>query len=110
MLSILIPTYNYDCYDLVLELHRQATELNIEFEIIVADDCSNTELSRLQLINQLSNSKLIKPQHNLGRAKIRNFLADKSHYNYLLFLDSDSYPADNNFIKKYFSIICKLLR
>lgn len=101
MLSILIPTYNYDCYDLVAELHRQATELNIEFEIIVADDCSNTELSRLQLINQLSNSKLIKPQHNLGRAKIRNFLADKSHYNYLLFLDSDSYPADNNFIKKY---------
>ena len=91
MLSILIPTYNYDCYDLVYELHRQATELNIEFEIIVADDCSNTELSRLQLINQLSNSKLIKPQHNLGRAKIRNFLADKSHYNYLLFLDRNEF-------------------
>ena len=105
MLSILIPTYNYDCYDLVLELHRQATELNIEFEIIVADDCSKTELPRLHLINQLSNCQLIKPQHNLGRAKIRNFLANKSQYNHLLFLDSDSFPAHNNFIKNYIDFI-----
>lgn len=105
MLSILIPTYNYDCYDLVLELHRQATELNIEFEIIVADDCSKTELPRLHFINQLSNCQLIKPQHNLGRAKIRNFLANKSQYNHLLFLDSDSFPAHNNFLKNYIDFI-----
>lgn len=101
MLSILIPTYNYDCYDLVSELHRQASQLNIEFEIIVADDCSTSDLSKLPHINQLSNCQLIKPQHNLGRAKIRNFLADKSQYNHLLFLDSDSFPANNDFLKKY---------
>ena len=105
MLSILIPTYNYDCYDLVKELHRQAIECNIEFEIIVADDCSKTELPRLHLINQLSNCQLIKPQHNLGRAKIRNFLANKSQYYHLLFLDSDSFPAHNNFIKNYIDFI-----
>lgn len=105
MLSILIPTYNYDCYDLVLELHRQATELNIEFEIIVADDCSKTELPRLHLINQLSNCQLIKPQHNLGRAKIRNFLADQSRFNHLLFLDSDSFPTNNDFLKNYIELI-----
>ena len=105
MLSILIPTYNYDCYDLVTELHRQASELNIEFEIIVANDCSTTELPKLPLINQLSNCQLIKPQHNLGRAKIRNFLADKSQYNHLLFLDSDSLPAHNNFLKNYIELV-----
>ena len=105
MLSILIPTYNYDCYDLVKELHRQASQLNIEFEIIVADDCSKTEIPRLQLINQLSNCQLIKPQQNLGRAKIRNFLADKSQYNHLLFIDSDSFPANNDFLKKYIELI-----
>ena len=105
MLSILIPTYNYDCYDLVSELHRQASQLNIEFEIIVADDCSTSELSKLPHINQLSNCQLIKPQHNLGRAKIRNFLADKSQYNHLLFLDSDSFPANNDFLKKYIEYI-----
>lgn len=105
MLSILIPTYNYDCYDLVKELHRQASQLNIEFEIIVADDCSKTEIPRLQLTNQLSNYQLIKPQQNLGRAKIRNFLADKSQYNHLLFIDSDSFPANNDFLKKYIELI-----
>ena len=105
MLSILIPTYNYDCYDLVSELHRQASQLNIEFEIIVADDCSTSELSKLPHINQLSNCQLIKPQHNLGRAKIRNFLADKSQYNHFLFLDSDSLPAHNNFLKNYIELV-----
>ena len=105
MLSILIPTYNYDCYDLVKELHRQALECNIEFEIIVADDCSSSKLSKLQQITELSNCALIKPQHNLGRAKIRNFLADKSQYNHILFLDSDSFPASNNFLKNYIQFI-----
>ena len=107
MLSILIPTYNYDCYDLVKELHRQALECNIEFEIIVADDCSTTKLSKLQLIIELSNCHLIKPQQNLGRAKIRNFLADQSQYNHLLFLDSDSFPANDNFLKKQPPILIK---
>ena len=105
MLSILIPTYNYDCYDLVAELHRQASTLNINFEIIVADECSKTELPRLPLINQLPNCQLIKPQHNLGRAKIRNFLADQSRFNHLLFLDSDSFPANNDFLKNYVELI-----
>ena len=105
MLSILIPTYNYDCYDLVKELHRQALECNIEFEIIVADDCSSSKLSKLQQITELSNCHLIKPQQNLGRAKIRNFLADKSQYNHILFLDSDSFPASNNFLKNYIQFI-----
>lgn len=105
MLSILIPTYNYDCYDLVCELHRQALECNIEFEIIVADDCSNVKLSNLHRITELSNCQLIKPQQNIGRAKIRNFLAEKSQYNNLLFLDSDSFPASNEFLKKYIEFI-----
>ena len=31
MLSILIPTYNYDITHLVYELHKQATEAEIDF-------------------------------------------------------------------------------
>jgi glycosyltransferase involved in cell wall biosynthesis len=81
--------------------YKTVSGTNIEFEIIVADDCSTSNLSKLPHINQLSNCQLIKPQHNLGRAKIRNFLADKSQYNHLLFLDSDSFPANNDFLKKY---------
>ena len=38
-LSILIPTYNDDCYDLVEQLARQAAAIDeLEYEILVADD------------------------------------------------------------------------
>ena len=39
-LSILLPTYNCNCVKLVTELHRQCVESKVDFEIIVADDCS----------------------------------------------------------------------
>lgn len=43
MLSILIPTYNDDCYELVQALALQAKALNLaDWEIIVADDGSTT--------------------------------------------------------------------
>ena len=38
MLSILIPTYNYDCTQLVADLQQQAEQIGINYEIIVADD------------------------------------------------------------------------
>ena len=34
MLSILIPTYNYNVFSLVKELVDQTSKLNIDFEII----------------------------------------------------------------------------
>ena len=40
MLSILIPTYQYDCSRLVNDLHLQAQQLGVPYEIIVADDAS----------------------------------------------------------------------
>ena len=40
MLSILIPTYNYNVYPLVMELKSQADELDLSYEILVQDDAS----------------------------------------------------------------------
>ena len=40
MLSILIPTYNYDCSRLIRDLQAQAEQAGIDYEIIVADDAS----------------------------------------------------------------------
>ena len=39
-LSILIPTYNTLCVDLVRTLYEQAVKLSLTYEIIVADDGS----------------------------------------------------------------------
>ena len=45
MLSVLIPTYNYNAFSLVEELHRQLTLEAIIFEIICLDDGSNSVLN-----------------------------------------------------------------
>ena len=56
MLSILIPIYNYNAYPLVMELHKQCLECEIDFEILCQDDASKSLLnSENENINSLSN-------------------------------------------------------
>lgn len=102
MLSILIPTYNYDCHELVYELYKQSCKLNIPFEIIVADDASE-ELTKTsnRKINELPHCKYIELKENMGRARIRNFLGETSQYEYLLFMDCDGKVTHNNFLRNY---------
>lgn len=102
MLSILIPTYNYDCLGLVEELHRQAQTLSFPIEILVADDGSSEEFKRNnRKINRVSNCKFIELKENVGRAKIRNFLSEKAQYNLLLFIDSDAGLVKKDFLQNY---------
>ncbi len=110
MLSILIPSYNHDCYALVEQLHRQCTDTQITFEIIVGDDCSTTPLiNTQQIVSTLSHAQIIRPSHNLGRSAIRNFLAIHAHYENLLFIDADSLPANDNYIKNYLPHLGKIV-
>lgn len=105
MLSILIPTYNYDVRPLVLELQKQAEELNITYEIIVIDDCSNLFITENQLINSYKNCRFEILEKNSGRSAIRNLLAKKAKFDHLLFLDADTFPTKSNFILNYISCI-----
>jgi len=102
MLSILIPVYNYNIVDLVSELHRQAEEASISFEIIVMDDYSS-ELLRDQNkdVNKLSRVQFIELEKNIGRSRIRNKLASLASHSTLLFMDCDSEIADDKFIQRY---------
>ena len=103
MLSILIPTYNFDCTPLARELQRLITASGITAEVIVMDDASpclslrNANLA----INDLPQCRLVQLPHNVGIARIRNLLADEAQYDYLLFLDSDVYPVYDDFITRY---------
>jgi hypothetical protein len=101
MLSILIPTYNYNCFSLVLELKQQADELNFDYEICVQDDCSSLFIAENSEINELQNCSFEINSENLGRTKNRLLLIQKSKFDDLLFLDSDVFPKENDFIKKY---------
>ena len=107
MLSILIPTYDYSALTLVKELYCQCEAAAIVFEIIVLDDAStNIEiLNENRKINQISNCIFEQNDTNLGRARNRNKLAKKSKYDWLLFMDCDTFPKNKNFISKYINQI-----
>ena len=107
MLSILIPTYNYDTVQLVKELHNQALKESIEFEIIVSDDasCNADIIERNKEILQLTNGQFYQNDINLGRGPNRNKLCEKANYDWILLLDCDNIPTSNLFIKKYVECI-----
>ncbi|MRX40075.1 glycosyltransferase [Flavobacterium sp. LC2016-23] len=101
MLSILIPTYNYTIYPLVLELHKQCAGLGIAFEIIAMDDASTIAAAENEKINTLEYCYYEILSNNIGRSKIRNLLAGRANYNWLLFLDADVFPKNKDFISNY---------
>ncbi|MDD5150780.1 MAG: glycosyltransferase [Flavobacterium sp.] len=101
MLSVLIPTYNYNVFPLVSELQKQCLECKIEFEILCQDDSSNTfELENLK-VNHLENCNFSKNDSNLGRGININFLSEKSKFNWLLIMDCDTFPTQKTFIQNY---------
>ena len=102
-LSILIPTYNDECYTLVSSLQQQAASLGISYEIIVADDGSSdkTVIARNRAINTLPQCRYLERPQNSGRAAIRNFLAQEAQYEWLLFIDSDMVVCREDYIKQY---------
>ncbi len=110
MLSVLIPIFNYDVNPLVTELDHQLTQADIPYEIILADDCSDNSDYRERNANlsQLGNVQYIQNQRNMGRAKIRNLLAGKAQYPYLLFIDCDAMVGNKDFIIKYIDAIEKM--
>ena len=100
MLSILIPCYNFNIHNLVKDLWKQGKLLKINFEIICIEDGSsemflNHNIKNLQYVNYIVN------QENIGRSKIRNLLAKKAKFNWLLFIDCDSKINDNKFLSNY---------
>jgi cellulose synthase/poly-beta-1,6-N-acetylglucosamine synthase-like glycosyltransferase len=102
MLSILIPIYNFNVVSLIKDLHTQAEKCGIAFEILCFDDGSAPEFIALNSeIEQLQFVEYKEMKTNIGRSKIRNRLAEASHYDNLLFLDCDSKLPSKDFIKKY---------
>ncbi|MEM7086148.1 MAG: glycosyltransferase family 2 protein [Bacteroidota bacterium] len=101
MISILIPTYNEKVDQLVLALHAQSEKLTTEFEILVYDDGSDVQFKENEAINALSNARYCYFEKNLGRGAIRNQLALDAKANFLLFLDADVLPTNNNFLSTY---------
>lgn len=75
----------------------------LHYEIIVADDGSSNEHTRVvnKEILELDNIQYIIRKSNVGRVAIRNFLAKEAQYKWLLFIDSDMSVDNDEFILKY---------
>lgn len=109
MLSILIPTYNYNAFPLVEVLQKQAQALGIVYEIIVVDDASTDfkTTEQNELISTLENCYYHYNTTNLGRGENRNFLSRKARYDWTLLLDSDTLPVHSDFLQIYIDCIQK---
>lgn len=108
-LSILLPTFNNVCIKLVECLRKQCEKIGEEidgglwFEIVVADDGS-TDFEAVQAnrhIDGMRHCRFVECKTNVGRSKIRNFLAREAKGEWLLFLDSDVAIDDDMFIYRY---------
>ena len=105
MLSILIPIYNFDITQLVVELKKQINNLDNTVEIIAFDDHSSHYIEKNKKTAQKYNLNYDYLERNLGRSRIINLLAKNDNFEYLLILDCDVSPKSNLFLSKYLSEI-----
>ena len=106
MLSILIPTYNYNITVLVHNIHKQLIKAKIDFEIICLDDVSNEKISKINfVVNNLTFTSYQLSTTNNGIAITRQLLCEKANYNWVLLLDADTELKDEYFISNYLDII-----
>lgn len=104
MLSILIPTYKYDCRPLVERMRLCAERLGRPYEILVADDASpETYRTQNREIDRWPNCRYVQSGVNLGPARIRNLLVSEARYPCLLFLDADVMPQTDDFLVRYWT-------
>ena len=105
-LSILIPTYNDICVELVDALCRQAGKLpHLTYEVLVADDGSTKQdvIEANRAIDSHVHCKYFRREQNEGRSAIRNYLARQARFELLLFIDSHMSVIREDYIESYLS-------
>lgn len=106
MLSILIPVYNYNVDKLVSAIMKQCQKEKIIFEVLVYDDNSSEKFkNKNKFLSNIFGVNYLELSENMGRAKIRNWLAKSGLHENLLFLDCDSKIIAKDFIKNYINNI-----
>ena len=113
MLSLLIPSYNEDCSQLVRDLHSQCQCLKddlgsqvFDYEIIVGDDASTDQVivqANREACEELAHCRFISSEENVGQAVLRNQLADLARFPYLIFMDSDAAVCSTSFVPNYWA-------
>ena len=108
MISVLIPVYNYDISFLVSGLHQALKDFEPFNEIIIgADGCDDSYIKIFRELEKLEGVRLYISNENIGRAQIRNRMAETATGSYLIFIDADVMKEGNflPFIMAYYKSI-----
>ncbi len=100
MLSILLPSYDTDARELVLELISQAGDMSYEI-ILSDDDPESSAFAQMENLVTPAHFRAVKQASNLGRSANRNWLARQAKYDWLVFIDADSLVIKEDFIASY---------
>lgn len=103
MVSILIPVFGESIDAQLASLAAEAKGLDYPVEIIVCDDASPSPKEPHFSDYKGVDFKFLQLDENMGRARIRNYLAEQASFNILIFIDADCQPILGNFISNYVS-------
>lgn len=110
MISIIIPTFNFNCAPLVCELQKQCEEVQamykgFDYEIIVGDDNStdNGIVEKNAVIEALPHCHYNIYNMNVGRTDNRNRLIDECRLEWILMIDADAEVITSDFILNYWN-------
>lgn len=104
MISICIPTYNFDIKALIFSLEEEIKSKNLNAEIVVIDDGSTEKFKEINR-KTCENLNYVELESNVGRAKIRNLFLNFAKGDSFLFLDCDSLLATDRFVSTYLQAI-----
>lgn len=107
MISFCIPIKDYNVSGLVLELDRQASLIEWQYEIILIDDFSSIHKDENNPLIKIDAVQYIELNQNIGRSRIRNLFLEYANFKYLLFLDCDSEIVSDDFVEGYYTEIIK---
>ncbi|MBX2927257.1 MAG: glycosyltransferase [Saprospiraceae bacterium] len=84
------------------ELAQQCAATGVSWEILCIDDGSSPPfLERNRLLRGRPGIRYEELPENIGRAAIRNLLAERAYFPYLLFMDCDSAVVRADYIQQY---------
>lgn len=120
-LSLLIPVYNWDVSRLLSGIIEEVDGFGLwgGLELLILDDASDDKF--ISARNKAFFERVHRPylkysclECNIGRSSIRNLLASRASGDFLIFMDCDVIPDENDFIRRYvclaeedsFDVVC----
>jgi len=107
MLSVLIPTYNYNVYPLVREMHKQLTKTGIDFEILVYEDASTRDFDLKTGLAEFPEVRYKFFPENQRKVRMVYHMLNDAKYDNTLLLDADVFPVDRFYAAKTLKAIEK---